>query len=67
MREDIYGADPEDNSVMILTIMDLWMALDKLTTQLYPLMTSYSPEIPRDFLHPLLLHRSGSLRSCHVY
>ncbi|KAH8997132.1 hypothetical protein EDB86DRAFT_3043676 [Lactarius hatsudake] len=58
----IYGADPEDNSVMILTIMDLWMALDKLTTQQCPLLTSYSPEIPPDFLHPLLLHRSGSLR-----
>jgi hypothetical protein len=58
----IYGADPEGNSVMILTIMDLWMALDKLTTQLYPLMASYSPGIPRDFLHPLLLHRSDSLR-----
>ncbi|KAH9019095.1 hypothetical protein EDB84DRAFT_1275959 [Lactarius hengduanensis] len=58
----IYHASPEDNSVMILTIMDLWMALDKLTTQLCPLLSSYSPEIPQDFLHPLLLHRSGSLR-----
>ena len=59
---DIYGADPEDNSVMILTVMSLWMALDRLTTRLYPLMRSYSPEIPRDLLHPLLLHHSGSLR-----
>ncbi len=59
---EIYNAYPEDNSVMILTIMDLWMALDKLTTQQSPLLTSYSPEIPRDFLHPLLLRRSGPLR-----
>ena len=59
---DFYGADPEDNSVMILTVMNLWMALDKLTTELYPLMKSYSPGIPRDFLHPLLLHHSDSLR-----
>ena len=60
-----YGADPEDGSVMLLTIMDLWMALDKLTTQQRPLLTcltSYSPEIPQYFLHPLLLHRSSSLR-----
>ncbi|KAI9441023.1 hypothetical protein H4582DRAFT_1516239 [Lactarius indigo] len=62
VAKDIYGTDPEDNSVMILTIMDLWMALDKLTTQQCPLLTSYSPEVPQDFLHPLLLHRSGSLR-----
>ena len=60
--KDIYKACPEDNSVMILTIMDLWMALDKLTSQQCPLLTSYSPEIPQDFLHPLLLHRAGSLR-----
>ncbi|KAH8997134.1 hypothetical protein EDB86DRAFT_928074 [Lactarius hatsudake] len=59
---EIYNSNPEDNSVMVLTIMDLWMALDKLTTHQCPLLTSYSPEIPGDFLHPLLLHRSGSMR-----
>ncbi|KAH9056899.1 hypothetical protein EDB87DRAFT_1833454 [Lactarius vividus] len=62
IARNAYGADPEDNSVMILTVMDLWMALDKLTTQQCPLLTSYSPEIPSDFLHPLLLHRSSSLQ-----
>ena len=59
--KEIYGADPEENSVMILTILDLWTALDTLTIRQCPLLASYSPEIPRDFLHPLLLHRSGSL------
>ena len=59
---EIYNSSSEDNSVMILTVMDLWMALDKLTTQQCPLLASYSPEIPQDFFHPLLLHRSGSLR-----
>ena len=63
---NIYGADPEDNSVMILTVMELWTALDRLTTELYPLMRSYSPGIPRNFLHPLLLHRSGSLRRATI-
>ncbi|KAF8492811.1 hypothetical protein F5888DRAFT_1795530 [Russula emetica] len=43
--------DAEDNSIMILTIMDLWC----------PLLKQYSPEIPSDFLHPLLLHRSSTL------
>ncbi|KAH9036252.1 hypothetical protein EDB84DRAFT_1560971 [Lactarius hengduanensis] len=63
---EIYDAYPEDNSVMILTIMDLWMALDKLTTHQCPLLTSYSPEIPGYFLHPLLLHRSDSLRRARL-
>ncbi|KAH9019485.1 hypothetical protein EDB85DRAFT_2294152, partial [Lactarius pseudohatsudake] len=62
IARDTYGANPEDNSVMILTVMGLWMALDKLTTRQCPLLTFYSPEIPRDFLHPLLLHRSRSLQ-----
>jgi hypothetical protein len=62
----IYSACPEDNSIMILTIMDLWMVLDKLAIQQCPLLSSHSPEIPRDFLHPLLLHRSGSLRRAIV-
>ncbi|KAI0297846.1 hypothetical protein B0F90DRAFT_1669305 [Multifurca ochricompacta] len=57
-----YEGNPEDNSIMILTIMDLWKALDTVTVQQCPLLESYSPEVPRDFLHPLLLHRSGSLR-----
>lgn len=57
----LYGENPEDNSIMILTIMDLWVALDTLTTQQCPLLKQYSPEIPSDFLHPLLLHRSSTL------
>jgi hypothetical protein len=60
--QDLYGADPEDKSVMILTIMDLWKALDILLVQSCPLLSSYSPEIPQDFLHPLLLHRTSSLQ-----
>ena len=58
----IYGLNPEDNSIMILTVMDLWMALDILTIRQCPLLRLYPPEIPKDFLHPLLLHRSGSLQ-----
>ena len=57
----LYEDNAEDNSVMILTIMDLWVALDTLTIQQCPLLKQYSPEIPSDFLHPLLLHRSSAL------
>jgi hypothetical protein len=60
--QKIYDTSPEDNSVMILTIMYLWRALDILLVRQCPLLASYSPEIPKDFLCPLLLHRTGSLR-----
>lgn len=61
LAEYIYGANAEDKSIMILTIMDLWVALDHLTIWQCPLLKQYSPEIPSDFLHPLLLNRSSTL------
>ena len=57
-----YGADAEGNSMMILTIMDLWVALDTSAIQQCPLLKQYSPEIPSDFLHPILLHQSSTLK-----
>ena len=57
----LYKANPEDNSIMILTIMSLWVALDGLAIQQCPLLKDYSPEIPSKFLHDLLLHRSSTI------
>ena len=63
----LYGSNAEDNSIMILTIMNLWVALDTLTIRQCPLLKQYSPEIPSHFLHPLLLHRSSTLeRALHI-
>jgi hypothetical protein len=47
---------------MVLTIMDLWVALNRLAIQECPLLKEYSPDIPSSFLHPLLLHRSSTLK-----
>ena len=52
----------EDRSIIVLTIMNLWVALDKFVIQLCPLLKEYSPEIPTDFLHGLLLRRSSALK-----
>lgn len=63
----LYGSNPEDNSIMILTIMYLWVALDRLAVEFCPLLKQYSPEIPSDFLHDLLLHRSSTInRSLYI-
>ncbi|KAF8260955.1 hypothetical protein EI94DRAFT_1609035 [Lactarius quietus] len=59
--KDFFGT-AEDNSIMILTILDLWVAIDIFAIQQCPLLKQYSPEIPAAFLHPLLLHHSGSLK-----
>ena len=59
--EKLYKANPEDSSIMILTIMSLWVALDTLAIKQCPLLKEYSPEIPSKFLHDLLLHRSSTI------
>jgi len=65
--KDLYAANPEDSSMMILTIMDLWLALDRLATGECPLLREYSPEIPSNFLHSLLLRRPSTLkRASHI-
>ncbi|KAF8154797.1 hypothetical protein B0H34DRAFT_799544 [Crassisporium funariophilum] len=54
-----YSSRPEDQSLMLLTIMELWVALDIITIAQCPLLSSYSPEIPASVLDPLLLRRTN--------
>ncbi|KJA23151.1 hypothetical protein HYPSUDRAFT_138178 [Hypholoma sublateritium FD-334 SS-4] len=56
-----YASNAEDQSRMILTILDLWVALDVVVCAQYPLLRSYSPEIPATILDPLLVRSSVSL------
>ena len=53
-----YSSTPEAQSLMLLTIMELWVALDTIAVVQCPLLSSYSPEIPSSVLNPLLLRRS---------
>ena len=52
---------PEDISLMILTSMDLWVALDKCALQHYPLLRDYDPEFPPSLFEPLLLPRKAQM------
>ncbi|CAL1705829.1 unnamed protein product [Somion occarium] len=61
-----YNKNPEEESVMILTIMQLWVALDKMATHRCTLLLEFSPEIPPKFLNPLLLRRSSSIRHANI-
>lgn len=45
-----YTQDGEQSSVMLLTIMDWWVAMDKCATKLYSRLLKYSPcFIPKMF------------------
>jgi hypothetical protein len=56
-----YNVDPLDKSIAVLTALDLWMAIDRLAVEQIPLLAEYSPEIPADFLEPLLLRSRASI------
>ncbi|KAH7912069.1 hypothetical protein BJ138DRAFT_1112671 [Hygrophoropsis aurantiaca] len=56
-----YSGNPDNSSIMLLTLMELWVALDKLVVRQIPLLAEYSPEIPSSLLEPILLHQPEHL------
>jgi hypothetical protein len=50
-----YKDDPEGLSLMHLCTLELWIAMDTLVGKWCPLFLDYSPEIPINYLDPLLL------------
>ena len=57
-----YVGNPEDLSRMIVTVVELWVALDKLVVKQIPMLCDYSPEIPVSLLEKLLLRDPSFLR-----
>ena len=57
-----YNSDPEQLSQMLLTIMELWTALDLIVLQLFPLLAEYHSGIPNDILQVLQITRFSDLR-----
>lgn len=60
---DAYSTDPEQKSIMILNVMDLWVSVDRCATEAFPLLLDYDPGIPAATLDVLLLmHRKDFVR-----
>ncbi|KAL0060620.1 hypothetical protein AAF712_012563, partial [Marasmius tenuissimus] len=59
----LYAGQPANLSIMFLTLLDLWIGLDKICTSesKCPLLLDYSPEIYEALFEPLLLHRGTSI------
>lgn len=58
----LYSKSPENMSIMILTTIELWVALDKVATHHCKLMEDFSPEIPSSLLEPLLLPKQSEMK-----
>lgn len=50
-----YEHNPESWSVMILTVLELWVGCDKVATKHYPMLLDYDPAIPERLLESLVL------------
>ncbi|OBZ78436.1 hypothetical protein A0H81_02000 [Grifola frondosa] len=57
----IYAGNQENMSLMFLTLLELWVALDKLALRDCSLLHEYSPEIPEALFEALLLRKSSDL------
>ncbi|KAL0067189.1 hypothetical protein AAF712_005759 [Marasmius tenuissimus] len=51
-----YKDNPEELSLMVLTEIELWAAIDKLACSVIPMLSEYTPEIPAETGHGLLKH-----------
>ena len=60
-----YANNPELLSIMLLTMMELWIALDKVAVAEIPMLGEFSPEIPTSLLENLLLRKAASFRRLH--
>lgn len=56
-----YGDNPEAISMMILTTMRLWIALDKSAISQCPLLADYSPCFPVETLRKLILPKKRQM------
>ena len=62
-----YAGEPEDMSLMLLTSIELWVALDKCAAHLYPLLRDYDPEFRSSLFESLLLPKKTQMeRLLHV-
>ncbi|KAJ5088724.1 hypothetical protein N7456_012340 [Penicillium angulare] len=56
-----YKNNPKGISSMVLVVLDLWVAMDKLANQVNPLLKDFNPAIPKGFLEPLLLPKKSQM------
>ena len=62
----LYAGNAELSSLMILTILDVWVELDKLATELYTLLQEFEPGISVNMLSALQLSRLQDMRRLHT-
>lgn len=60
-----YDSNPEQKSIMILTLVELWMVMDRCATELFSLLLNYNPGIPPAILDVLQLPNITDMYRLH--
>jgi hypothetical protein len=58
----VYRNSVDQLSVLLLTALDLWVALHRLACAKHPFLEDFSPEIPKVFLTEIMLSTEDDLR-----
>ena len=61
LASSIYTSNPHFISLMILTAMDLWIALDKCAIHHCSILSQYNPEFPESIFDHLLLPKRSQM------
>ena len=62
LASSAYKSDPEQLSLMLITLLEMWQVIDSIALMLYPLLVGYEPEFPRDLLYPLQVAELSDLQ-----
>ncbi|CVL08879.1 uncharacterized protein FMAN_14113 [Fusarium mangiferae] len=62
---DWYSRRPEGASRMLLTIGELWIAIDRAAIHKYPMLQEYKTEVPTDVWQALLIHSKDDMARLH--
>ncbi|KAI9684828.1 MAG: hypothetical protein M1829_000203 [Trizodia sp. TS-e1964] len=60
-----YDKNPEQKSIMLLTIMELWLAMDTCAVNIFGLLMEYSPGFPPNILDILHIPRRKDMKRVH--
>lgn len=63
---EVYDANPEQKSTMLLTVMRLWVALDKCAVKVFNLLEKFDPGIPPTILDVLQVPSLEDLEDLQV-
>jgi hypothetical protein len=62
---DAYDDNPEQKSIMLITIMELWVEMDACAVEAYGLLKDYNPGIPSNILNVLQIAHFKIMRRLH--